>query len=116
MKQDFVPELKKVGCGYSYIDPDGHERVTMGAVNFKTNSYVKSESERKLDEQKKHQKETKMKTIAEIQIGHTFISPRNGEGMITAKTKRTLKATFKNGNTVKNTYRTADAYFYGSEF
>lgn len=57
-----------------------------------------------------------MKKISEIEIGHVFNSPRNGEGMITAKTKRTLKATFRNGNTVKNTYRTADAYFYGSDF
>lgn len=57
-----------------------------------------------------------MKTIKEIQIGHTFESPRNGKGMITAKTKRTLTATFENGNIVKNTYRYSDAYFYGSEF
>lgn len=57
-----------------------------------------------------------MTRISEIQIGHTFTSPRNGEGMITAKTKRTLTATFKNGNISKNTYKHADAYFYGSDF
>lgn len=56
-----------------------------------------------------------MQTIADIQIGHTFTG-RQGEAMITAKTKRTLTATFKNGNTVKLTYKTADAYFYGSDF
>lgn len=57
-----------------------------------------------------------MTTISEIEIGYTFTSPRNGEGMITGKTKRTLTATFKNGNTVKLTYRSIDAYFYASEF
>jgi|JI10StandDraft_1071094.scaffolds.fasta_scaffold3145157_1 hypothetical protein len=57
-----------------------------------------------------------MKTIEDIQVGHTFNSGRNGEGMITAKSKRTLTAVFKNGNKVKITYKTADAYFYGSDF
>jgi hypothetical protein len=57
-----------------------------------------------------------METIQKIQIGHTFETPKNGKGMITGKTKRTLTATFENGNVVKNTYKYSDAYFYGSEF
>jgi len=57
-----------------------------------------------------------MKTIQEIQIGHTFESPKNGKGMITGKTRRTLTATFENGNTVKLTYRHNDSYFYSTEF
>lgn len=57
-----------------------------------------------------------MKTIADIQVGHTFNSGRNGEGMIVAKSKRTLTAVFKNGNKVKITYKTTDAYFSGSDF
>lgn len=57
-----------------------------------------------------------MKEISEITIGYTFNSFKNGEGMITAKTKRTLTATFKNGNTVKNTYKYNDAYFCESDF
>lgn len=57
-----------------------------------------------------------MQKISDIQVGHSFLSPKNGKGMITKKTKRTLTATFENGNTVKNTYRYQDAYFYGSDF
>lgn len=57
-----------------------------------------------------------MKTINEIEVGFRFRNERNGEGMITYKTKRTLTATFANGNKVKNTYTSSDAYFYGSDF
>ena len=57
-----------------------------------------------------------MKTIQEIQIGHPVYTKRNGKGMVTGKTKRTITVTFENGNIVKNTYKYNDAYFYGSEF
>lgn len=57
-----------------------------------------------------------MKTIAEVRVGQEINSSKNGKGMITAKTKRTLTATFQNGNTVKNTYKHFDAYFYESDF
>ena len=56
------------------------------------------------------------KTIQHVKIGEEISSGRNGEGMVTAKTKRTVTVTFKNGNTVKNTYRYSDDYFYGSDF
>ena len=52
-----------------------------------------------------------MKTIQEIQIGHPVDNRRNGKGMVTAKTKRTITVTFENGNSVKNTYKYNDAYF-----
>lgn len=57
-----------------------------------------------------------MKRINEVQIGDLIDSPRNGPGMITGTTKRTITATFQNGNKVKNTYKTSDAYFYPSDF
>jgi hypothetical protein len=57
-----------------------------------------------------------MQTIQDVKIGQEVNSGRNGKGMVTAKTKRTVTVTFQNGNTVKNTYKTADAYFYGSDF
>lgn len=57
-----------------------------------------------------------MRTIQDVNIGETVNSGRNGEGMVTNKTKRTVTVTFKNGNTVKNTYRHNDDYFYGSDF
>lgn len=57
-----------------------------------------------------------MRTIQEVKIGETVNSGRNGKGMITSKTKRTITVTFENGNIVKNTYRYNDDYFYGSDF
>lgn len=57
-----------------------------------------------------------MKTIQDVKIGEEVISNKNGKGMITGKTKRTVTVTFQNGNVVKNTYRYSDAYFYGSDF
>ena len=57
-----------------------------------------------------------MQTIQDVKIGQEVNSGRNGKGMVTAKTKRTVTVTFQNGNTVKNTYKTADANFYGSDF
>ena len=57
-----------------------------------------------------------MTTIQDVKIGETVNSGRNGEGMITAKTKRTITVTFKNGNIVKNSYKYNDAEFYGSDF
>lgn len=55
-------------------------------------------------------------TISEVKIGTLVNSGNNGKGMVSAKTKRSVTVTFQNGNTVKNTYKTADAYFYESEF
>jgi len=40
----------------------------------------------------------------------------NSKGIVIGKTKRTITVTFENGNTVKNTYKYNDAYFYSSEF
>ena len=57
-----------------------------------------------------------MRTIQDVKIGDQIQSHRNGKGMITAKTKRTVTVTFENGNKVKNTYRNNDDYFYGSDF
>ena len=55
-------------------------------------------------------------TIQDVQIGRKVNSGRNGDGIVSAKTKRTITVTFENGNTVKNTYRHNDDYFYGSDF
>lgn len=57
-----------------------------------------------------------MRTIAEVKVGEKIVSPRHGEGMVTAVTKRTVKVTFTNGCSVKNTYKTADAYFWPTDF
>jgi hypothetical protein len=57
-----------------------------------------------------------MKTIQDVKIGEKVENGRNGKGMVTNKTKRTITLTFENGNTVKNTYRHNDDYFYGSDF
>ena len=57
-----------------------------------------------------------MKTIQDVKIGQEVTSYKNGKGMITGKTKRTVTVTFQNGNVVKNTYRYSDAYFYESDF
>lgn len=56
------------------------------------------------------------KTIADVRIGEMIDSGRNGIGMVTDATKRTVTVTFQNGNKVKNTYKHADDYFYGSDF
>lgn len=57
-----------------------------------------------------------MKTIQEISIGEQINSPRNGKGVVSKKTKRTIEVTFLNGNKVKNTYSYNDAYFCPSDF
>ena len=57
-----------------------------------------------------------MRTIQDVKIGEKVENGINGKGMITNKTKRTITVTFENGNTVKNTYRHNDDYFYGSDF
>ena len=57
-----------------------------------------------------------MKTIQDVKIGEAVNSGRNEKGVVTNKTKRTITVTFENGNTVKNTYRHNDDYFYGSDF
>ena len=58
----------------------------------------------------------KMRTIQDVKIGEAVNSDRNGKGMVRNKTKRTVTVTFENGNTVKNTYRHNDDYFYDSDF
>ncbi len=57
-----------------------------------------------------------MKTIQDVHVGDKINHHRNGEGMITDKTKRTITAVFENGVTTKLTYKTNDAYFYVSDF
>lgn len=57
-----------------------------------------------------------MRTIQEVKIGEEVNSVRNGKGMVTNKTKRTITVTFDKGNIVKKTYRNNDDYFYGSDF
>ncbi len=57
-----------------------------------------------------------MQTIQDVKIGQEVNSGRNGKGMVTSKTKRTVTVTFQNGNIVKNTYKTFDTYFYESDF
>ncbi len=57
-----------------------------------------------------------MKTIADVKIGDRVENYKNGKGMVTDKTKRTVTVTFENGNKVKITYKTSDAYFWGSDF
>ncbi len=56
------------------------------------------------------------RTIQEVKVGEPVESPKNGKGMITGKTMRTITVTFENGNTVKNTYKYNDAWFYMSDF
>lgn len=57
-----------------------------------------------------------MKTIKDVKIGNKINSPKNGEGMVTGKTLRTVTVTFTNGNTVKITYLNSNAYFYETDF
>ena len=57
-----------------------------------------------------------MITIQDVKIGQEIISPRNGKGIITSKTKRTITVVFENGNTSKVTYKYNDADFYASDF
>ena len=56
------------------------------------------------------------KTIQEVKVGDEVNSPKNGKGIVSMKTKRTITVTFENGNTTKNTYKFNDAYFYESDF
>ena len=53
--------------------------------------------------------------LSEVEIGHTFIHPRKGEGVIIARTKRTLTAKFK-CSTTKVTYRHGVTTFYPTDF
>lgn len=57
-----------------------------------------------------------MERIQDVKIGQVIISPKNGKGIITAKTKRTITVVFENGNTSKVTYKHNDAYFYASDY
>jgi hypothetical protein len=57
-----------------------------------------------------------MKTIKDVKLGTKIENKRNGKGMVTRKTPRTITVTFFNGNIVKNTYKHNDAYFYESDF
>lgn len=56
------------------------------------------------------------RTIQEVQIGESVENNKNGKGMVTAKTKRTITVTFENGNVVKNTYNYSDDYFWETDF
>jgi hypothetical protein len=56
------------------------------------------------------------KTIQEVKIGDQLETIKNGKGVITDKTKRTITVTFENGNKVKNTYRHNDVYFWETDF
>ena len=56
-----------------------------------------------------------MKQISEIEIGYKFNHPTKGEGIIIAKTKRTLTASFK-ACTTKVTYRYSDSRFSIGDF
>jgi hypothetical protein len=57
-----------------------------------------------------------MKTIKDVKLGTKIENKRNGKGMVTHKTPRTITVMFFNGNKVKNTYKHSDAYFYESDF
>jgi len=56
-----------------------------------------------------------MRTIQEVEIGERFNHATKGEGVIIAKTKRTITAKFQK-STTKLTYKHNDAYFYASDF
>ena len=56
------------------------------------------------------------KTIEEVNIGDPVENHRNGKGVVSGKTQRTITVTFYNGNTVKNTYRHKDDYYYETDF
>lgn len=57
-----------------------------------------------------------MKTIKEVKIGDPVENNRNGKGMVTNKTARTVEVTFFNGNKVKNTYRSSTDRFWETDF
>lgn len=57
-----------------------------------------------------------MKTIQDVKVGDKIENRRNGKGIVSGKTQRTVTVTFENGNTVKNTYRYKDDYFCESDF
>lgn len=57
-----------------------------------------------------------MKTINQVKVGDLIESPKNGKGMVMAKTARTISIQFENGNKVKVSYKSADAYFWPSAF
>ena len=57
-----------------------------------------------------------MRKIQEIKIGETINSGRNGKGIVSGKTRRTITVTFESGVIVKNTYKHNNAYFYESDF
>jgi hypothetical protein len=52
-----------------------------------------------------------MKTIQDVRIGDKVENHRNGKGIVSGKTQRTVTVTFENGNTVKNTYRHKDGLY-----
>ena len=57
-----------------------------------------------------------MKKVSDIRIGESYNHGLYGNGMVTDTTKRTITITFQNGMKVKNTYKSADAYLYISDF
>lgn len=56
------------------------------------------------------------KPISAVKIGDLVENNKNGKGMVTDKTTRTVTVTFENGNKVKNTYRFKDDYFWETDF
>lgn len=56
------------------------------------------------------------KTISDVKIGDKVENNKNGKGMVTDKTPRTITVTFEKGVRVKNTYRHKDAYFWETDF
>ena len=57
-----------------------------------------------------------MESIQDIKIGKKVQNAKNGKGLISNKTTRTITVTFENGNVVKNTYPSKDSNFYASDF
>ncbi len=59
---------------------------------------------------------TSLKSISHIKVGDIIKGPKNGRGIITAKTKLTLTATFETGTIMKITYNKVNDYFKPSDF
>lgn len=57
-----------------------------------------------------------MKRIDQVKIGDKVSNEKNGNGLVTGKTKRTITVTFHSGNQVKVTYKYNDAPFFESDF
>lgn len=55
-------------------------------------------------------------TVGEVKIGDPVENNRNGKGIVSDKTARTITVTFENGNKVKNTYHSSKDYFWQTDF